>query len=605
MAQQHHRRRKRKGGKYVLRRVLLLLLLLALIIGLITMAVKQIVKLLKKSDEPVGEQQSVAEDVDTPAEAAAPTELPANLKPVQMSQSEFSSRGFTSEIMLRRTAVDSFSRENPISFGDDKEYTGLAGITTFGGNNYRNTFTYGTQYITEKRLTRVWELPTGSLTSEQNGTWTGTGWTGMPLIIQWAPEVRAHLGVYEQFKTKDGFTEVIYPAMDGYIYFMELSTGSATRDPLYLGVVTKGTATLDPRGYPLLYTGQGIPGTQDGTFGSWVRVISLIENRVLWDFGGSDPYAYRAWQAYDCSPLIDAETDTLIVAGENGILYSLKLNTSYDSAAGTVSVSPGNLEKYRYNLNGYGDSDSRKWWGVEGSISAFKNYLFFADNGGTLQCVDVNTLETVYISDVYDDSDTSCVIEEAPEDGTVYLYLGSEVDRQSGISGGEGVSIHRKVNAITGETVWAKEWPASVGDVSSNGGTMTTPHVGRGSIKDIVIFNQTLVPVEVDGQSLYGGRIVAYDKATGQELWRYEQAAGYWSSPVVLYDEEENAYLIQCDGNGMMRMHDPSTGSVICELDLGSRVESTPAVFNNMLVVGTRGQYGRGESQKIIGVLIK
>ena len=605
MDQRPRKRRKRKGGKYVLRRVLLLLVLLGLIIGLLIFSVKQIIKLFNKEPEPVQQQAQTAEAVEPEVKTAVPTELPSNLAPVPMSQSELSAKGFTSEIMLRRTAVESFSREVPLFFGNGDDYTDLVGITTFGGNNYRNTFTYGTQYVNEKRLSRIWEIPTSSFTSEQNGVWTGTGWTGMPLIIQWDASVRQHLGVYEQFKNKDGFTEVIYPAMDGYIYFAELSTGAATRDPLYLGVVTRGTATIDPRGYPLLYTGQGIPGTQDGTFGSWVRVISLTENRVIWDFGGADPYSYRAWQAYDCSPLIDAETDTLITAGENGILYSVKLNTAYDSAAGTVSVSPGNLEKYRYNLNGYGDSDSRKWWGVEGSVSAFKNYLFFADNGGTLQCVDANTLETVYISDVFDDSDSSCVIEESPENGTVYLYLGSEVDRQSGISGGVGTSIHRKINAMTGETVWKQEWPASVGDTSSNGGTMTTPHVGRGSISDIVIFNQTLVPVESDGQSVYGGRIVAYDKATGQELWRHEQAAGYWSSPVVIYDEKDNAYLIQCDGNGVMRMHDPRTGSIICELDLGSRVESTPAVFNNILVVGTRGQYGRGESQKIIGVLIK
>ncbi len=589
----------------MLRRVLLLLILLGLAVGLVIFGIKQILKLFDKQPEPEVQQEQITETAEPEVQAAVPTELPQNLIPAAMAQSELTAKGFTSDIMLRRTAVESFSREMPISFGDDKEYTSLVGITTFGGNNYRNTFTYGTQYVNEKRLSRIWEIPTGAFTSEQNGVWTGTGWTGMPLIIQWDASVRPHLGVYEQFRNKDGFTEVIYPAMDGNIYFMELSTGAATRDPLYLGVVTRGTATLDPRGYPLLYTGQGIPGTQDGTFGSWVRIVSLIENRVIWDFGGADPYSYRAWQAYDCSPLIDAETDTLITAGENGILYSVKLNTAYDSAAGTVSVSPGNLEKYRYNLNGYGDSDSRRWWGVEGSLSAFRNYLFFADNGGTLQCVDVNTLETVYISDVFDDSDTSCVIEESPEGGTVYLYLGSEVDRQSGISGGMGTSIHRKVNAITGQTVWKQEWPASVGDASSNGGTMTTPHVGHGSIDDMVIFNQTLVPVETEGQSQLGGRIVAYDKATGQELWRHEQAAGYWSSPVVIYDENETAYLIQCDANGIMRMHDARTGSIICELDLGSRIESTPAVFNNILVVGTRGQYGRGESQKIIGVLIK
>jgi len=34
-------------------------------------------------------------------------------------------------------------------------------------------------------------------------------------------------------------------------------------------------------------------------------------------------------------------------------------------------------------------------------------------------------------------------------------------------------------------------------------------------------------------------------------------------------------------------------------------MEATPAVFDNMLVVGTRGTHGSGESQKIIGVKIK
>ena len=53
-----------------------------------------------------------------------------------------------------------------------------------------------------------------------------------------------------------------------------------------------------------------------------------------------------------------------------------------------------------------------------------------------------------------------------------------------------------------------------------------------------------------------------------------------------------------------MRLQDPLTGQVLYELDMGSRIESTPAVFNNVLVVGTRGEYGSGESQKIIGVVI-
>ena len=87
-------------------------------------------------------------------------------------------------------------------------------------------------------------------------------------------------------------------------------------------------------------------------------------------------------------------------------------------------------------------------------------------------------------------------------------------------------------------------------------------------------------------------------------MWTYEQAADYWSAPVVIYDAAETAYLIQCDRNGIIRMHNPRTGEVLTEVDLGSRVDATPAVFNNMLVVGTRGSGGSGEGQKIIGIRI-
>ncbi|MFR5914587.1 MAG: hypothetical protein ACLUGJ_05435 [Blautia wexlerae] len=38
---------------------------------------------------------------------------------------------------------------------------------------------------------------------------------------------------------------------------------------------------------------------------------------------------------------MDAETDTLIYPGENGILYLIRLNTKYDLNSGTLSIDPG------------------------------------------------------------------------------------------------------------------------------------------------------------------------------------------------------------------------------------------------------------------------
>ncbi|MDD6887307.1 MAG: hypothetical protein PUE41_02380, partial [bacterium] len=80
--------------------------------------------------------------------------------------------------------------------------------------------------------------------------------------------------------------------------------------------------------------------------------------------------------------------------------------------------------------------------------------------------------------------------------------------------------------------------------------------------------------------------------------------ADYWSSPVVVYDETDKAYLIQCDRAGYIKLYDASTSALLYSLDLGSRIDSTPAVFNNYLVVGTRGKGGSGESAKIICVKI-
>lgn len=602
----YHAVRKRK---YMMRRFLLLIALLALIAGLTYVLVLLFSGDEALPDDPTDPNGTIngsmePEEPQTPEQTPSP-ELPLTLRPSSNAAEWLTQIGFSSSIMYDRDEVTSFSRTESISFSRGSDYTNVKGITTFAGNNYRDSFVYGVQEIKNKTLIRIWEVPTGSLTAEYDGgTWTGTGWTGMPLIVEWDADVRAMLGVYDEFKHKEGFTEVIYPAMDGKIYFLELSSGKPTRDALNLGIVTKGTASLDPRGYPLLYTGQGLQSTQDGVKGAWFRVISLIDNTVLWSFGGRDPFSYRLWQAYDSSAIFHAESDTLITGGENGVLYSVKLNTDFNREEGTISVNPGPLAKYRYSASGYGERDDNRWWGIENSVTAWRNYVFFTDNGGYLQCVDINTLTPVYVLDVTDDSDTSLVLEEDYDNNTFYLYTANEVDKQSGTGNGYGKSYHRKIDGITGEVLWQVEWEASVGNTSSNGGTLSTPHVGKGNISDLVIFNSTLVPVSVDGITQNGGRIVAYDKKTGTEVWRFEQSSGYWSSPVVVYNESNEAFLIQCDRNGMMRIHNPRTCEILFELDMGSRIESTPAVFGNMLVVGTRGQYGSGESQKIIGVRI-
>lgn len=594
-------RNKKISRKYVRRRILVLLVFLCLILGLLY----GLYRLVAAGIAAIGKKQQ-PENTPPPAETALSTPPPATDLPeqvtIQKDAASISAAGFTTRIMANKQEVQTYQRPEGILFGSDTEYAaGVKGITTFGGNHWRNTFTYGEQVVNEAKLSRSWEVSTGSLATPENGTWTGTGWTGQPLIVQWDDTVRATLGIYDSFKEKEGFTEVIYPAMDGKIYFMELSTGLETRAPIDLGQVFKGTAMLDPRGYPLLFVGQGIPTPTEPkqTMGAWVRAISLIDNQEIWSLGGRDPFSPRLWQAFDASPLLDAATDTLLTVGENGVLYTCKLHTSYDPQAGTLSLNPDPPEKYTYTATGYGESDNKRWWGMEDSLTIWRNYGFFADNGGYLQCVDLNTLELLYVSDVGDDQDATMVLEEAPADGTIYLYGGNKVSSR-GATDGVGETIHRKIDGLTGETLWSYSIPAALDE-----GTMATPHVGKGDLQDLVIFACSDVSVTVDGQAQYGGLLVARNKDTGEVVWQVEQISGYWASPVVIYDQNEKGYVLQCDRNGLLRMYDGISGQQICEVDLGSRIESTPAVFNNMLVVGTRGQYGRGEGQKIIGVMIK
>ena len=582
------------------------------------------------------DKEEVLATTPVPTATAAPTATPKPALPEDITVTRSDSAnpaqfGFSGAIKVNGKDVDSFKRSDLLSFGRDNEYSVLPGITTFGGNNYRNSFAYGTATITDKRLREQWTKTIGAL-----GNWSGTGWTGQPLIVQWPVETVAVMNVKQSFKDAAlPLTEVIYAAMDGNIYFLDLETGSATRDPINTGFIQKGTACLDPRGYPLLFVGQGIPVDNDeGNPSSYVRVYSLISGEQIEQFGGFDWFARRKWQAYDGSPMIS--NDTLVYGGENGIFYTVKLNAQFDVAAGTVSIDPDGLIKSRYEGSGYSrdDTTGARWFGMESSVSAFRNYAFFTDNGGRLQCVDLNTMAIKYVVDVTDESDSSVVVEESYDDNTIYLYTGSQTrTKGSDLPDGFGYSYQRKINGLTGAIIWEKRWICSTGDASASGGIVATPHVGRGQISNLVIYSfslaaqsngatatetqnpeeaaegeateaatqgEVLPQINASGTYTIGGRIVAYDKATGSIMWSIEQSNDYWASPVVVYDAQGKAYLIQCDRGGYVIMYDASSGIMLNSIDIGSRIDSTPAVFNNLLVVGTRGKGGSGKGPQIV-----
>ena len=493
-------------------------------------------------------------------------------------------------------------RQMGLSLINKDAYTDVTGVTTFGGGPYRDSFAFGTATVTLKSMQIVWQSIVGKL-----GDYAGTSWTGQPLLVKWKPEVLPTLGVGDVYKAMEDFIEVIYPSADGNIYFFDLLTGGQSRNPINVGVSLFGTPTLDSEGRPMLYVGSGLmKKNARGTEVSYYYAVNLITNKVEYEFGGRDYFAFRnKWNAFDSSPLII--NDTLIQPSEGGIIYFVTLRTKYDPEQGTISINPGDRVKYRYTGPNYNANDNagKRWYGFESSAAVFRNYLFITDNGGHLQCIDTDTLRLLYAVDLAGDTDASPVLEEDGAAGTVYVYTASQTNVQApDLPAGWGYATMTKIDGLTGQTVWTKDRISYVGNGSYKSGCRATPHVGRGNISNLVIcaFAGAGIPVVDDSGTVstytYGGRLVAFDKSDGTVVWSIETegSADYVSSPLVLYTDRGDAYLVACDRSGKANLYDAATGGLaLCSsLDLGGRIDSTPAAFGNYLVVGTTGKMADG-----------
>lgn len=508
--------------------------------------------------------------------------------------------GFTYEIRKnnRDDSYTSNPNENTFSFGKGSEYTQVQGITTFAGNNYRSGFAYGTARVTMQTMDQVWSYAIGSA----NG-FAGASWTGQPLVVTWEGQTLKTLGVRDAFRQKDRLNEVILCASDGNIYFYELETGERTRETISVNAPMFGTPTLDPRGIPMMYIGMGTV-SEKNTNKSSTFAVNLCSNTVRTIVSGKDYTSRRSdWNAFDSSPLIIE--DTLIWPGESGVLYLVELNTNYNAETGDLSIYPGDRIKYRYTGTGYSSvtQPGKRAYGFESSVAAFRNYLYLTDNGGFLQCIDLNTLKLKFVTDVGGDCDATPVLEEDGDAGTVYVYTVSQTDQQEpSMPNGYGFTYVRKIDARTGEIVWEQKQYVQILDPitgkSMKGGARATPHIGHGTIGDLLIcsfYGLTVQTTDEEGNPIYtyGGKIVAYDRKTGEVRWEIVQTgnADYVSSPLVVYNARGDAYLIACDRDGGIRLYDaahPGENSLFA-LKLGERIDATPVAFNNYIVVATTG----------------
>jgi outer membrane protein assembly factor BamB len=455
---------------------------------------------------------------------------------------------------LRAAPADSFSSST---------FTALKGITTFRGGPFRDRASAGTIEKRPVSLKIKWTFNT-----HPSGEWGGgAGWTGQPSVVQWPDSIRAVMNLYAQFLTQSGFAEVIFGSLDGNIYFLDLDSGKPSRPAINIKNPIKGSVSVDPRGYPLLYCGQGISLNKEFRF----RIFSLVDQKILYYINGYDAYAFRGWAAFDGAALINPKNDRMYLGGENGVFYALKLNSKFEQTTRTMSIAPDIL-KYHYKMK------EGHQQGIENSVAAYHDKIYFADNDGYIQCLDLQTFKPQWILHNHDDTDASLMIEA--QDSIPYLYTGSEVDKQ----GDKGSAFLKKLNGNTGSTVWERKFDCLTvrGEHPVNGGMLSTPILGKMKSNDRVIFSL----------SRYGGMnkglLVALDKMTGETIYEVKLNNYTWSSPVDIYDTEGNMYIFLADSRGYVMLFDGADGSMIYQEKIADIFEASPVVFDNKIIIPSR-----------------
>ena len=428
--------------------------------------------------------------------------------------------------------------------GVGQPYGAVEGITMFRGNLSRSW--YGTGPAPQSPGI-LWRYPDSRMcgASTHHGepkTWCGTGWTGQPVI----------------WERPDGITELIFGSYDKSVHFLDADTGERTRAPFRTGDIVKGSVTLDPDGFPLLYFGSRdneyrvLALDREDPTELWAR--NAYENRVVWndDWDGN-------------SAVVD---DIMFLGAESGWFLTFKLNRAYED--GLVVVTPETLLEFPVFTDELMQSVGREQ-SVENSVALFEGRAYFANSAGRIVGLDIEEIEsgdapTVFDYWVGEDIDATNVIDD---EGMLYVAVEQERFNARGREVGQLLKFDPYTDSDP--VVWSVEVPPRAG---GDGGIWATPALGDG-----VLYVAT-----------HPGEILAVDTTTGEVVWRDEIGWHAWSSPIVV--DDVLVVAVDCSSGGGLRSYDladPRQPTLRWELPLtGGCIESSPIMWNGVIYVGSR-----------------
>ena len=438
---------------------------------------------------------------------------------------------------------------DPASSGESWSALGAnEGLLTFRGNPTRSYYGQG-PVPTDPAV--LWTFDIGCSNSTVGGEpkqWCGSGWTGQPSVFH---PPGAESGTIDP--------DDWWVAFGGYnrkVNFLDPDTGAEVYPAYATDDIIKGSITIDPDGFPLMYT-----GSRDNNY--HVVAIDGPEPRVLWKLAADLVQPTRWNNDWDGSGLII--DDYLFEGGENSRFFIVKLNRGYD-ADGMVTVDP----ELVFSTEGWDDELINAVGGdvsIENSVAISGNTVYFANSGGLVQGWDITSLaDGVEPTRVFrfwtgDDTDASIVI-----DGEGMLYVGSEYERGNARSQELGQILKLDPSKPADPLVWSREANSGL-----DTGIWATPAL-----------HADLVIVATDD-----GRVLGLDQTTGDERWVLRLPGPLWQSPVVVDD-----VLIQGDCQGGLHAFDVSDTTIeppkLWDLQLEGCIESTPAVWDGQLFVGSR-----------------
>jgi len=429
----------------------------------------------------------------------------------------------------------------------------VVGLTMFRGNPTRTFF--GTGPVPERAPPVAWRFPKKAMCGQspvgrKGKVWCGSGWTGQPAV----------------WERPDGVTEVIFGAYDKNIHFLDAATGERTRPDFPMGDIIKGSVTLDPDGYPLLYS-----GSRDPRF----RIIALDGDgpHEVWSLHARS--VAGIWNDdWDSNPVV--VNDILYEGGENSWWFAIKLNRGYD-ADGNVTVDP----KIIFEMPAWSEK-LRKIIGrqqsIENSTAIFGDRAYFANSSGRVVGLDISDIENGNAKVVFDfwmgdDTDATISI-----DAEGYLYVAAQQDLA--LRNNTAARRVREVGQVVkldpnrpdDPIVWSVEIPAARGQKA---GVWATPALYEGLLY-------------VAGNP---GDLLAIDTDTGEVVWKDYVGGNAWSSPVIA--DGKLVIAVDClTANHGIRAYDltdPRAPRRLWQIPVGGGcIESTPAVWRGRIYVGSR-----------------